>query len=326
MEITFAGCSSEYWKEKIEELKHSYKQHLFKEVKREFEKEEIEFTDVLITYRLKREQIEFTKKLKYLFVPYAGLNNFPLDKLKEKDIVVCNSHENTKYVAERAFALTLALLGKIVIFHNDLKKGIWHREGLYREYWDTMHGKRCSIVGTGSIGKELARLLKIFNCKIMGVKRKLEKNENLENFDFLTDNLYDGLTFAQIVFLTLPLTKESENLINEKNISLLEGKYLVNVSRGKIVDEKILYESLKNKILKGAALDVWYNYPKDGEENNKPPSIYPIYELENVVISPHKGAHTEHAEKGDIDFTTENVKNLLEGKKLKNIVDLERGY
>ncbi|MEO0281051.1 MAG: 2-hydroxyacid dehydrogenase [candidate division WOR-3 bacterium] len=326
MEITFAGCSSEYWKKKIEELKHNYKEHLFKEVKREFEKEEIEFTHVLITYRLKKEQIEFSKNLKYLFVPYAGLNNFPIDTLKERDVVVCNSHENTKYVAERAFGLTLALLGEIVIFHNDLKKGIWHRDGLYKEYWDTIREKKCTIVGTGSIGKELARLLKVFNCKIMGVKRKLEKNEDLENFDFITDNLSEGLKFGEIVLLTLPLTKESENLINEKNISLFEGKYLVNVSRGRIIDEKVLYESLKNKILKGAALDVWYNYPKDGEENKKPPSTYPIYELENVVISPHKGAHTEEAEKGDVDFTIENIKNLIEGKKLKNIVDLEKGY
>lgn len=326
MEITFAGCSSEYWKEKVLELKHNYKQHIFKEIKREFEKEDIEFTDVLVTYRLKKEQIEFSKNLKYLFVPYAGLNNFPLDALKEKNVVVCNSHENTKYVAERAFALTLALLGKIVVFHDDLKKGIWHREGLYREYWETLRDKRCTIVGTGNIGKELARLLKIFNCKIMGVKRKLENNKNLENFDFLTDDLNNGLAFGQIVFLTLPLTKESEYLINERNISLLEGKYLINVSRGKVVDEKVLYESLKNKFLKGAALDVWYNYPREGEENNKLPSNYPIYELENVVNSPHKGAHTEEAEKGDIDFTIENLKNLFEGKELKNLVDLEKGY
>lgn len=326
MEITFSGCSSEYWNEKIEELKLNYKEHRFKEIKREFEKEEIEFTDILVTYRLKKEQLEFSKNLKYLFVPYAGLNNFPLDTLKQKNIIVCNSHANTKYVAERAFALSLTLLGKIVIFHNDLKKGIWHREGLYREYWETMNEKKCTIVGTGSIGKELARLLKIFNCKIMGVKRKIEKNETLDNFDFLTEDLNYGLKFGQIIFLTLPLTKESENLINEKNISFLEGKYLVNVSRGKIVNEKVLYESLKNKVLKGAALDVWYNYPRDGEENNKLPSKYPIYEFENIVISPHKGAHTEISEKGDIDSTIENIKNLFEGKELKNIVDLDKGY
>ncbi|HAF07556.1 MAG: Phosphoglycerate dehydrogenase-like oxidoreductase [candidate division TA06 bacterium 32_111] len=326
MEIKFAGCKSEYWKEKINLLKERYPKISFFEINRDFGREDIEFTDVLITYRLKKEQVEFAKRLKYLFVPYAGLNNFPLQVLKNKNIIVCNSHENTKYVAERAFALTLALLGKIVLFHNDLKKGFWHREGLYREYWESLRGKKCSIIGTGSIGVELAKLLKIFSCEIMGAKRNLKNGERINNFDSLTDDINKALSFGQIIYLTLPLTKETENLINEKNICLLEGKYLVNVSRGKVVDEKVLFDSLKNKILKGAALDVWYNYPKEGEENNKLPSNYPIYELDNVVISPHKGAHTEGAEKGDIDFTVRNLTNLLEGRELKNIVDLDKGY
>uniref|UniRef100_A0A7C3N8X5 Hydroxyacid dehydrogenase n=1 Tax=candidate division WOR-3 bacterium TaxID=2052148 RepID=A0A7C3N8X5_UNCW3 len=326
MEVRFAGCKSDYWKGKINQLKEKYPEISFFEINRDFEKEEIEFTDILITYRLKKEHVEFSKRLKYLFVPYAGLNNFPLQVLKEKNIIVCNSHENTKYVAERAFALTLALLGKIVLFHNDLKKGFWHREGLYKEYWETLRGKKCSIIGAGNIGIDLAKFLKVFNCEIMGVKKRLKNYEKIQNFDLLTDDINKALSFGQIIFLTLPLTKESENLINEKNIYLLEGKYLVNVSRGKIVNEKVLYDSLKNKILKGAALDVWYTYPKEGEENKKLPSNYPIYELDNVVISPHKGAHTREAEEGDIDFTVSNLTNLLEGKDLKNIVDLDKGY
>ncbi len=326
MEILFSGCSGEYWRKNIKDITREYPQHEYKITDRNFLPKDIEFTDVLIAYRLKMEQLENARRLKYIFVPYAGVNNFPLKILSDKNIILCNSHENTIFVAERAISLILALLGKIVYFHNDLKKGDWHREGLYGEYWESIREKKISIIGTGNIGLEIARILKVFNCKILGMKKDLRSDFKLENFDFLTDNLEESLKYGEVVFLTLPLTQETERLINEKNIELLKGKYLVNVSRGRIVDEKSLYDALKNKILKGAALDVWYDYPKEGEEKNKFPSKFPIYELDNVVISPHKGAHTEKAEKRDIQFTIKNLKNLFDGKELENIVDLKRGY
>jgi len=122
---------------------------------------------------------------------------------------------------------------------------------------------------------------------VYGWRRKKDA-EVPEHFDAVLPSLKEVLDIAEIVFITLPATSETEGLISKDHLMSMKGKFLVNVGRGSIVDEEGLYEALKSGVLKGAALDTWYTYPTTGVKGA--PSRFPIHTLPNVVLSPHVGA------------------------------------
>lgn len=325
MNILFAGCSSKYWDKVIDKISEDTENINVYREERYFEPEKLKGIDTLVSYRLNEEQLKYADKLNVLFIPYAGVNHFPLSKLKALDVDVANSHANTKFVAEHAFALSLAVMGRIVEFHNDLAQGEWNRSGLYMDYWTSMYNKKCAVLGTGAIGSQIAKLLKAFSCEITGFKRTLPDSP-IPHFDSVTNNLEQAVTDAEIVFVCLPLTQKTEGLIDKTVLEMMKGKFLVNVGRGRIVKQKALYNALKDGILKGAALDVWYNYPKIGKAHDTMPADYPFHELSNVVMSPHAASHTEAAEHADIDETMNNLLHYIKTGELRNKVNRYEEY
>jgi phosphoglycerate dehydrogenase-like enzyme len=133
---------------------------------------------------------------------------------------------------------------------------MWGGKGL-ADSWDSLAGKRCTLLGTGEIGRWIARFLKIFGCEVIGFK--LKPVETIpENFDDITLELNAALEGSELVFISLPLTKETKGMFDAGVISRMAGKFLVNVGRGEVVEEEALYNALKTGLLKGAGLDVWY--------------------------------------------------------------------
>ena len=96
---------------------------------------------------------------------------------------------------------------------------------------------------------------------------------------------------SDVVIVSAPLNNETEGIFSEQILCKMKHKFLINVGRGKIIDEEALYNALKNNKLRGFASDVWYNYPKAKEVTL--PSTFPIYEFENVILSNHSGGYTE---------------------------------
>ena len=325
MNIFFAGCSNGYWDKIIEDLSENTDNINIYREERYFEPEKLRDIDILVSYRLNEEQLQFAGSLKVLFIPYAGVNHFPLKELKELDVNVANSHANTKFVAEHAFALGLAVMGRVVEFHNDLAQGNWNRSGLYEDYWTSMYNKKSTILGTGSIGSQIAKLLSVFSCEITGFKKTVPDNP-IPHFDSVTNNLEQAVADADIVFVCLPLTKKTEGLIDKTVLEMMKDKFIVNVGRGRIIEQEALYNALKEGILKGAALDVWYNYPKIGEAYSKIPADYPFNKLKNVVMSPHAASHTQAAEHADIDETMSNLLNYIKTGELRNRVNRDEEY
>ena len=133
---------------------------------------------------------------------------------------------------------------------------------------------------------------------------------------------------ADFVILALPLTTESEDLVDEGFLSWMKpSSLLVNISRGPIVVESALYEALENKQIAGAAIDVWWEYPKKWGGSGKLPSEdYPFHKLDNVVISPHRAAYSEHIMKDQVQFVGENLLRFIKGESPENIVDMKLGY
>ncbi len=275
------------------------------------ESPQISSLDLIIAGRIPSSVITEAVALKALFQPFTGVNHLPAEMMVARGVEVYNVHSNAFDVAERALAMTLAFYGRIIEFHNDLKNEVWHGFWVSRgaeDNWDSIYGRTCAILGTGAIGQELAKLLKAFNCRVYGWRRS-KGAEVPEHFDAVLPTLQEAVNMAEIVFIALPATRETEGLLSRELLMTMKGKFLVNVGRGSIVDEEGLYEALKTGVLKGAAIDTWYTYPKTGVIGA--PSRYPIHRLPNVILSPHVGGSTNQATRKSVEDTRQNIRAYL---------------
>ncbi|SDC32210.1 2-hydroxyacid dehydrogenase [Geotoga petraea] len=325
--ILFYTHLFEDFPELIDEIRDKYSEVEFLYTEDEEElKDKIVDINAVVWGHPKESVLEIAKNLEVVFIPFTGVNKLPFEYFKERGLIVSNNHGNGIIVAERAVALSLAVMGRIVEFHNDMKEGEWHRRYGSKnpfDLWTSLQNKNVSILGTGGIGKNIARLLKGFNCNIMGYKRKI--NGEMENFDHLTDDLTTALNFGDIIYIALPLTEKTKSTINLENIELLKDKFLINVARGEIVQEEALYKGLNDGILKGAAIDSWYNYP-NAEKPYELPSKYNVHRFKNIVISPHAASHSFEGKKYQLEYTIENIEYYLDNGKPKYVVNLEEKY
>ena len=321
MKVVFFNKLNRLWLENIEKLRVGFNNVSFV-TDRDRLDHELEDADALVGGEWSREALGLAKRLNIIFVPYTGINGLPLDLIRERGIRVSNIHANAAFVAERAMAMVLCSYGKISAYHEDLKRGKWHgfwAKAHVKDTWHSIQGRSCAVIGVGAIGRELAKLLKAFNCRIIGVKKRpVEKTP--DPFDHLTCDLTRAIGESELVFITLPLTPETRNLISEDILLKMKGKFLVNVGRGPVVSEKGLYRALKEGILKGAAIDVWYTYPEKGTARGNP-SRYPIHELPNVMLSPHLAGFTPESSVLSIAHTLENIRAYLETGRAKSEVD-----
>jgi phosphoglycerate dehydrogenase-like enzyme len=283
--------------------------------------------DAIIAGRLDRSVFEAATALRALFVPITGLNHLPAELLLERGVQVFNVHGNAPGVAQRALAMTLAFYGRVVEYHNDLRALKWHGFWVGRgseDEWRSLSGRPCAIFGTGAIGCALARLLKAFDCPVTGYRR----NANAPVpplFDRIETDLAKAVADAELLFIALPMTPSTLGLFTKDLLLSAQGKFLVNVGRGAIVDEEGLYLALKQGVLQGAAIDTWYTYPQGGATTGAP-SRFPIHELPNVILSPHVAGSTTDGIQQGVDETIENLTEWLTTGRCRRRVDLREMY
>jgi phosphoglycerate dehydrogenase-like enzyme len=311
MKIVFQNRLNRLWLQKIEELRHEFK-HVDFVADPDEVKSALGNANALVTGGISLEIIRRAQGLEMIFVPFAGVDGLPLDYVRERGVKISNAHGNAPYVAERGIAMALAFYGKVIDYHNDLKECRWHGFAAHRgirDTWDSIRGKACAILGTGEIGKQIAKLLNVFDCKVIGFKKR-PVSETPKHFEQITLDLDEALQEGELIFICLPLTAQTKGMFSAEVLAGLKGKFLVNLGRGGIVDEEGLYRALKNGILKGAGIDVWYEYPKEGEDQRNP-SKYPIHELSNVVLSPHVAGFTPQAATLNVEQTIDNIRAYL---------------
>lgn len=186
---------------------------------------------------------------------------------------------------------------------------------------DDLCSKTIGIVGLGDIGREVARLAKGFNMKVMATRRSTKVISHTKNVDILLpkDQLGKLLSESDFVVLSLALTPETENYIGEKELHMMKGtSYLINVARGNVIDENALIKALEEKWIAGAGLDVFKNEPLPTESE--------LWNMPNVIISPHISAETEEYEARATERFCTNLLRFIEGKPLKHLVNKSRGY
>lgn len=246
-------------------------------------------TDVLLARSLSDAELDSALNLRAVFVPYTGLNRFPVQKLHERGVVVVNSHGRAAAVAERALTLALSVMGRVVEMHTAMQReGVWlTRRRWGEEYWHSLHDKRCGIYGLGAIGGHLVKLLRPFGVKIIALER--DRNKGLA--DAYVPDIASMAESCDVLFVCVPLSEHTRGSIDREVLAKMHSKFIVNIARGEIIEEEALYWSLSQGVLAGAGLDVWYQYPEMGSYEPTFPSSYPIHELRNVVMSPHAASH-----------------------------------
>ena len=306
-------------------VRHLRKEHPLAELYTDLERSPLSDIQVLLGGNVRQDLLSQLSSLKLIIVPYAGVNHLPLEYLTDHAIALSSCHSNAPYVAERALALVLDLMGRVTEYHNDLKQERWHGfsvGGGMSDAWSSLFGKTCGILGTGAIGRRLAGLLKAFDCRVTGYRRNA--GETPEPFDSVSADLEEVLRESDILFVALPLTRDTHGILGEKELALLSGKILVNMGRGPLVDEKALYRVLSDGVLAGAALDAWYTYPTG--RNSGAPSRFPLHQLKNVVLSPHVGGFSREALVDTMDEAFDILDVYIREGRVVNPVDTLREY
>lgn len=254
----------------------------------------------------------------------------PLRELnRQHAVVLVNSHSNAYAVAQHAVALLLSLSNRLVLHHNWMAAGRW-RTGDAEAASMPLKGKCVGLLGYGRIGRQAHRLLAGFEMEFGALKRGWEGVYPAAP-GLVTRYEPAGLAglfeWSNAVIVALPSTPETKGLIGSKELARLgERGLLINVARGNIVDEEALYKALRNGVIGGAGIDVWYDYrPEPDAAGRVYPYRFPFHELPNVVLSPHRAASPLYVRERWADVI-DNLRRYAEGREPVNVVDLEAGY
>jgi phosphoglycerate dehydrogenase-like enzyme len=225
-----------------------------------------------------------------------------------------------------AVALALTAAKHIVPADRALRQGDW-RSRYEGGNSILLRGKTALVLGYGAIGRRIAAACLGLGMKVIAIKRRPSSEFDGGIEVYAADSLRELLPKADVLFLSLPLTPETTGLIGAAELGLLpHGAVAVNVGRGPVFEESALYQALRAGKIR-AGLDVWYNYPAAVEaRSNTPPSRFPFHQLDNVVMSPHCGGHSDETENLRAQGLTQMLNAAAAGKPLPNPVDVQKGY
>jgi phosphoglycerate dehydrogenase-like enzyme len=287
-------------------------------------------TEILVGGRPSHEQLGASSKLRALIVPWAGVPEITRERLIEfPSIELHNLHHNAAPTAEVASALLLSAAKLIVPIDQQLRTNDWTPR--YEPSRSVLlDSKTALILGYGEIGQRVARFCQALNMKILATRRNPQTAapQDIAVEIHPPGDLLQLLPQANVLMITLPITAETRGLIGERELALLPAEaILVNIGRGGIVKEAALYRALRGRRLAAAGIDVWYNYPPDeASRRNTPPSQYPFHELDNVVMSPHRGGDSIETERLRLTHLADLLNAAAQGRSMPNCVDVNAGY
>lgn len=239
----------------------------------------------------------------------VGYDKVDIDTATKLGIAVSNTPgRNAAAVAEHALALMLGLSRTIVKYDREIRRGLW-KSALSAE----LFGKTVGLVGFGAISKELAKLLKVFTNEILAYDvYKDEHNAKELGVKFV--ELDELLKEADFVSIHVPLMEETIGMVDKQFLEKMRpSAYLINTSRGKIIEENALIEVLQKGKIAGAGLDVFENQPLTPES--------PLVKLENVILTPHAASTNQGGFRGMMEGAVENIIEFNAGKKVKYILN-----
>jgi phosphoglycerate dehydrogenase-like enzyme len=285
--------------------------------------------EILVHPTPSREWIQSSPKLKAVVVPWAGIPEATLEILSDyPDINLHNLHHNSDNTAEFGLTLLLSAAKYLIPMDQALRKNDW-RPRYEPSKAIGLKGRKALVLGYGEIGKALARYCTALKMDVIVLRKHLveDKSSGKIRIDSI-NNLHEILPSIDVMIVALPLTNETEHLIDEKEIRLMpKGGIIINVGRGPIINQHALYDALIDGHLRGAGSDVWYNYPDSVEaRQNTPPADVPFGSLENFVMSPHRGGMVENVERQRAHALAQLLNSVCRGESIPNKVNISDGY
>ena len=255
-------------------------------------------------------------KLRFIQAIGAGTDQFPFEELKKRGIRLASARGvNYRAVAEHAMALILALSRRLPEARDNQAKRVWRGMiGDLSNREDELGGKTLLVVGLGQIGGRLAELAKAFDMRVVGLRRQPAAGRGAADEVHAMGELRSLLPQADFVALTCPLTKETEKLVDAEALTRMKSSaYLVNIARGRVVDEAALVEALAARRIAGAGIDVTAEEPL--AQNS------PLWGMEHVLLTPHTAGETRRYEDNVIEILRDNLGRLRHGEEpLRNQV------
>ncbi len=253
--------------------------------------------------KLSRELVEKADKCKIIARVGVGLDNIDQEAAKEKNIRVINAVEGAiTAVAELVIGLMLSMAREIPRADREIRNGNWIKKELMGS---ELKGKYLGIIGLGNIGKRLGRLTRALNMNIIGYDVVPIDEEFSKEVGLMKADLDTLLSSADYVSLHVPLLDSTHHMINAEKLKLMKNTArIINTSRGGVIDEEALYNSLKEGNIAGVALDVFEVEPATGNK---------LTTLPNFVATPHMGAQTKEAQLLAANIIAEKIIQVLRG-------------
>ena len=307
----------------VDQLRREFPRHTFLEAwDREALRHALRDADAAFAAFLDRDLVPSLTRLRWVQVPAAGVTHLLSPEVIASPIVLTSARGvRARAMAEHVLGVTLALARQLHVAIRHQAAREWALDeletgGTIR----TLLGKRMGIVGLGAIGVEVARAATAFGMRVSAVRKRADQPvpENVDEV-FPPDRLHDLLSKSDVVVLSAASTVETRHLIGASALNAMRrGALLVNVARGRLIDDDALIEALGDGRVGGAALDVFTKEPLE------PAS--PYWTLPNVIVTPHVSGAMEDYWTPLVALFSENLRRFEAGQPLINVVDKEAGY
>ena len=274
--------------------------------------------DVQVVFgELSEEMFARANTLRWVQATGAGVDARLFPELVESDVLLTSAKGTVGvHLAEHAMALLLGLTRGIA---TAVRNPSWAQRMPIRNATWELADRTMGIVGLGGTGRDLADRAHGFGMRILAVDPEgVEVPDHVEAC-WKMDRFYDLLEQSDVVAICAPLTPETEGMFDERAFARMRNHaLLINVTRGKIVNERALLDALRNGVIGGAGLDVTPQEPLPGD--------HPLWRMENVIVTPHAAGGSPNREDRIVELFCENLRRLLDGQPLLSVIDKRKGY
>ena len=278
--------------------------------------------DVAFTPFVDRDVFPSATRLRWVQSPAVGVGSLMFPEVLASDVIITSARGiRARAIAEHVLGVTIALARHLPVAIRAQAARYWAQEELEGPAAVRMlQGMRMGIIGLGAIGGEVARIAAPFGFVVSAIRRRVDqpRPEGIEEV-WPPDRLLDLLAASDVVVVAAPHTPETKRLIGRSEIAAMKhGAFLINVARGKLIDDAALVEALEDGRVGGAALDVFTIEPLDRES--------PYWDMPNVIVTPHTSGAMQDYWTPLVDLFAENLRRFESGRPLLNVVDKALGY
>ena len=277
--------------------------------------------DVLFATHLTVEGLRRAGRLRWMHSSAVGIGNLMFPEFVASPVSLTNSRDlHAEPIAEHALALMLAVRRQIHVAAARQHEHVWAQREIYRRLTTPLDRSTLAVIGLGAIGSRIVRLGLGLGMRVVGVRKRIETPAPAGLAEtFPAGRLHEALAVADAVVLAVPHTPDTERMMGAAEFAAMRpGAVFVNVARGQLVDHDALVAALAAGRLAGAALDAFVPEPL--------PTASPLWDLPNLLITPHTAAFGIDYWRPAVGLFVENVHRFRAGEPLVNLVDKARGY